>query len=73
MLKIRYSHDIGALYLKLREGNVDNTVNLSDEEDELWADVDADGNVIGVEILFSDTDIELDVPERITTSEAAHR
>jgi uncharacterized protein YuzE len=53
-----------ALYIRLREGDIDHTVEISNDND-VWADVDDEGNVLGIEILLSSVDFEVDVPDRI--------
>ncbi len=69
---MRISHDkeSGALYIKLRSGQYDHTEDFSERAD-VYVDVDADGNILGLEALsFNDLAqaIEehggkLDVPE----------
>lgn len=70
---MRISHDkeSGALYIKLREGEYDHTEDFSESAD-VYVDVDATGNVLGLEALSFDDLVqaieerggELDVPER---------
>lgn len=64
MLKIERSVEAEAIYIRLRAGEIDHTVEIS-ARDDVWADVDADGNVLGVEILLSSVDFAVEVPDRI--------
>lgn len=61
---MRISHDkeSGALYIRLREGRYDHTEDLSERAD-VYVDVDADGNVLGVEAL-SFEDLAMAIEER---------
>lgn len=63
-MKIERSVEADAVYIRLREGSIDHTVEIS-ASDDVWADVDEHGNVLGVEILLSSVDFEVDVPDRI--------
>ncbi len=48
-MKARYDPDADALYLQIKEGEVDHT----DEIDEnTLIDIDKEGNILGIEILF---------------------
>ena len=61
---MRISHDdvSGALYIKLREGKYDHTEDFSEKAD-VYLDVDADGNVLGLEAL-SFENLALAIEER---------
>lgn len=61
---MRISHDkeSGALYIKLREGRYDHTEDFSEKAD-VYVDVDAEGNVLGLEALSFD-DLAMAVEER---------
>ena len=48
-MKIEYDTQADAIYVQLREGTVDNTVEVNKY---IYADVDAEGNPLGIEILF---------------------
>jgi uncharacterized protein YuzE len=71
---LRIDHDkvSGALYIKLRDGAYDHTEDFS-ERAAVYLDVDAEGNVLGVEALSSgdltqaieERGGKLDVPERV--------
>lgn len=49
-MKISHDNVSGALYIKLREGAYDHTEDFSDKAD-VYLDVDAEGNVLGLEAL----------------------
>lgn len=71
---MRISHDkeSGALYIKIREGKLDHAEDFSERAD-VYLDVDADGNVLGLEALsfedlaqaITEHGGKLDVPEKI--------
>lgn len=71
---MRIDHDrvSGALYIKIREGEYDHTEDFSERAD-VYLDVDAEGNVLGLEALsFADLAQaveerggKLEVPERV--------
>lgn len=67
MLKIERNVEAEAIYIRLRTGDVDHTVEIS-ASDDIWADVDAEGNVLGVEILLSSVDFAVEIPDRIFES-----
>ena len=48
-MKIRYNPDADAMYITLREGEIDHTKEI---DDSTIIDFDKSGNVIGVELLF---------------------
>ncbi len=49
-----WTKESGALYIKLRSGEYDHTEDFSERAD-VYVDVDADGNVLGLEALsFND-------------------
>lgn len=50
MLQINYDPQADAIYIRLREGEVDNTVPVGKY---IYADVDANGVPLGLEILFA--------------------
>ena len=49
-MQIDYDLQAGALYIRFREGEVDDTLSISPY---IYADVDADGVPVGLEILFA--------------------
>jgi len=49
-MQINYDPQADAIYIRLREGEVDNTLPVGKY---IYADVDADGVPLGVEILFA--------------------
>ena len=50
MLQINYDPQADAIYIRLREGEVDNTLSVGKY---IYADVDANGVPLGLEILFA--------------------
>lgn len=70
-----FSHDpeSGAIYVRLREGEYRETVPLAEPGFGAGVDVDADGNVLGVEFLSFEEYAELlaraggklDIPDRV--------
>ena len=74
---MRISHDkvSGALYIKLREGKYDHTEDFSEKAD-VYLDVDAEGDVLGLEALSFEDLAEaieerggkLELPERLAVS-----
>lgn len=50
MRQINYDPQADAIYIRLREGEVDNTLPVGKY---IYADVDADGVPLGLEILFA--------------------
>ena len=47
-MKFKYDPESGALYVRLREGVVDDTLELAEGA---YIDIDAEGNVLGAEFL----------------------
>lgn len=47
-MKLRYDSDSGALYMRVREGAIEETVQHADG---VYLDIDAEGRVLGVEFL----------------------
>ena len=47
-MRIHYSHEADALYIRLKENDINNTDEIADD---IIMDYDKDGNVIGIEIL----------------------
>ena len=71
-MRIDYDKVSGALYIKIREGTYSHSEDFSEKAD-VYLDVDAEGNVLGLEALsFEDLAQateerggKLDVPEKI--------
>lgn len=55
-MKIEYSKDIDALYIKLREANV---ADSKDIEEGVTVDLDDKGHIVGIEILDASEKLEL--------------
>lgn len=47
-MRIHYSHEADALYIRLKESNIVNTDEITED---IIMDYDKDGNVVGIEIL----------------------
>ena len=50
MVQINYDPEADAIYIRLREGDVDNTLQISNY---IYADVDENDVPLGLEILFA--------------------
>ena len=51
-MKLEYSSNSGALYVRLAEGDVAETIEIGDDVyPDVYADLDVDGRPIGVEVL----------------------
>jgi uncharacterized protein YuzE len=69
-MRIELDPSVNALYLRLRTGRVERTVELTAE---VYLDVDADGQVLGAEFVSADDflmlvrkqDGVLEIPERV--------
>jgi len=48
-MKIRYDKDADAMYIKIRDGKIDKTKKI---DDNTLLDMDKDGNLLGIELLF---------------------
>lgn len=76
----RFEHDpeSGAIYVRVRDGEIAETVRLADPGFGAAADVDAEGNVLGVEFLSFEEYAELveraggalELPEQVKDVEA---
>jgi uncharacterized protein YuzE len=74
-VKIEYSKDVDALYIKLREAKISDSVDI---EEGVTVDLDEKGHIVGIEILDASEKLELtelvnisieNLPlEKITTS-----
>jgi len=71
-MRISYDKESGALYIKISEGRPDHAEDFSERAD-VYLQVDADGNVLGLEALsfedlaqaIEERGGKLDVPEKI--------
>ena len=50
-MTIEFDSSLGVLYLRIRSGDVADTVEYADD---IYVDVDADGRVLGAEFLHAD-------------------
>ncbi len=80
-MRIRFDKESGAFYITLREGKVHETLDLGPSAEPTfgaYADVDGEGNVLGLEFLSFEEFSELtdssaggfEIPERIEDIEA---
>ena len=51
-MKIQYDREVDALYIQLREVSADDNIEI---EDGVTVDLDAEGHIVGVEILDAST------------------
>ncbi len=74
-MKLRYDPESGALYARLKEGKIEETVQHADG---VYLDIDAEGRLLGAEFLslkeFADAIVReggsWELPERIADPEA---
>lgn len=74
-MRISHDRESGALYIKIREGQPDHAEDFSEKAD-VYVDVDAEGNVLGLEALsfedlaqaIEERGGKLEVPEKIGAS-----
>ena len=62
-MKIEYSKNIDALYIKLREARITDSIDI---EEGVTADLDENGHIVGLEIL--DASEKLDVSDLVNIS-----
>ncbi|MDQ1272310.1 MAG: hypothetical protein QG591_940 [Planctomycetota bacterium] len=62
-MKIEYSKDIDALYIKLREGKIADSIDI---EEGVVVDIDEKGHIVGLEIL--DASEKLDISDLVNIS-----
>jgi len=62
-MKIEYSKSVDALYIKLREAKVEDTRDI---EEGVTVDLDADGHIIGIEIL--DASVKMNISDLVNIS-----
>ena len=55
-MRINYSHDANALYIRLKEVEI---VNTDEVADDIIMDFDKDGNVVGIEILSASQKVDI--------------
>jgi len=55
-VKIEYSKDIDALYIKLREAKIADSIDI---EEGVTVDLDEKGHIVGIEILDASEKLEL--------------
>lgn len=55
-MKIEYSKDVDALYIKLREAKIEDTIDI---EEGVTVDLDGKGHIVGLEILDASEKLEL--------------
>jgi uncharacterized protein YuzE len=56
-MKIRYSPDVDAIYITLKEADVSESDEISND---VIADYDENGNIVGIEILWVSEKADLD-------------
>ena len=74
-MRFRYDPESGALYVRVREGDIEETLDLGSGA---YLDIDRDGNVVGAEFLSLEEFTEiveahdgvLNLPERVEDPEA---
>jgi uncharacterized protein YuzE len=74
-MRFRYDPESGALYVRIREGDIEETLDLGPGA---YLDIDRDGNVMGAEFLSLEEFTEiveayggsLELPERVEDPEA---
>ena len=77
-MRLEFDPESGALYIRVREGEVEETLELAEPGFGAYMDVDREGNVLGLEFLSFDEYAELvtrfggtlDLPERIEAPES---
>ncbi len=62
-MKIEYSKDVDALYIKLREAKITDSVDI---EEGVTVDIDEKGHIVGLEIL--DASEKLDMSDLVNIS-----
>lgn len=55
-MKIEYSKDVDALYIKLREAKIEDSMDI---EEGVTIDLDGKGHIVGIEILDASEKLEL--------------
>jgi uncharacterized protein YuzE len=62
-MKIEYSKDVDALYIKLREAKITDSIDI---EEGVTVDIDEKGHIVGLEIL--DASERLDISDLVNIS-----
>ena len=62
-MKIEYSKEVDALYIKLREAKITDSVDI---EEGVTVDIDENGHIVGLEIL--DASEKLDISDLVNIS-----
>ena len=62
-MKIEYSKDVDALYIRLREAKIADSMDV---EEGVTVDLDDKGHIVGIEIL--DASVKLDISELVNIS-----
>ncbi len=62
-MKIEYSKDVDALYIKLREAKITDSIDI---EEGVTVDIDKHGHIVGLEIL--DASEKLDISDLVNIS-----
>ena len=62
-MKIEYSKDVDALYIKFREAKITDSIDI---EEGVTVDMDENGHIVGLEIL--DASEKLDISELVNIS-----
>lgn len=55
-MRIHYSHDADALYIRLKETDIKNTDGITED---IIMDYDKNGNVVGIEVLSASEKVDL--------------
>jgi len=75
-MRLEFDHDSGALYIHVRESDVEETLDLAEPGFGAHVDIDREGNVLGLEFLSFEEYAELvtrfggalEIPERVEDS-----
>ena len=75
-MRLEFDPDSGALYIHVREGGIEETLDLTEPRFGAHVDVDHEGNVLGLEFLSFEENAELitrfggilEIPQRVEDS-----
>ena len=75
-MRLEFDHDSGALYIHVRESDVEETLDLAEPGFGAHVDIDREGNVLGLEFLSFEEYAELvtrfggalEIPKRVEDS-----
>ncbi|MBA2454420.1 MAG: DUF2283 domain-containing protein [Chloroflexia bacterium] len=70
-MKITRDGQTGAMYIAISEVDVARTVEIESINGHIFADVDDQGAVLGVEIICRTGSLDIEIPERITVEQPA--